>query len=354
MKSKIMKSKIMKNKYIFTLLILFLIINCTGKKNKYIIENFPVNDSLIFITKPITCNLLRATKIITTNKNLIVFDFQENDIFKVFELPTEKFLFSYGKTGKGPKEFNCVYGKTLMPIGDDFVFQDMLKLKTVAIGNNTLNVIKEQWLKPQSNPINGLVRLNDSLIIIDANKNDKFENTCLNLNNDNEIYNFNINDDDLNIGHNSKKEQAYIKASTTKPDGSKIAIFYIYLNEFKIFNNHFELMKKIYINNKRLDNKFSIKNFQDNIIYNGCPYSTNKYIFVVNPNCSRNTINKDINNYKPEISVWDWNGNPIAHYKINKAISCLAISEQYQKIYAVSLSDMNSIFEVKIPKILTN
>ena len=340
-------------KYILFSISLLVIVGCSSNKIKYAIKTFPINGSLVAKTIKTDCNLLKAEIIVTTDKHLIIFDDQKNDMFKIFELPSIHYQFSWGTTGKGPDEINYVDPKTIRVFNNRLVFQDGLKIKTAIVNNDSFKIIKTKLLKPQPELINGLVMINDSIFIIDKFSKSIFEHTYKNINDDNISKDFGEYNDELNNSNFSDRYKAYRKMKAVKPDGEKFVVFYFFFNKFKLYNKNLKLLKEVIINNKNLNKSYSFKNHGiENIIYNAAPFATDKYIFVLNPNSSIKSIDNDLDTFKPQLSVWDWEGNPIAKYELNKPIFSFTVSEKFSKIYATSSFTVNEIYEYELPKVL--
>jgi hypothetical protein len=61
---------------------------------------------------------------------------------------------------------------------------------------------------------------------------------------------------------------------------------------------------------------------------------------------------KDINNFKPELLIWDWNGTLINRYKLDKPVTRYAISEKHQKLYGTFLMKADEIYVFDLPNLL--
>jgi hypothetical protein len=91
------------------------------------------------------------------------------------------------------------------------------------------------------------------------------------------------------------------------------------------------LMKEIHINIPPYQSD-NVEDWEEREIYYGRPVATDKYIYAP---CSAD-----------EIQVWDWDGNPIIQYALDKEFFVFAVSEKYKKIYMISTeeTDLNKFF----------
>lgn len=341
------------NPLIVLIIILSFVFSC--KKNKEtVVEFFPINDHLVSKVVEIPVTMAMALKIIVTENNLIVYDHAKTNFLKVFELPTIQFLCSWGHFGKGGDGVKTFDFGTLKAEGNNFRFVDFLKYQTAVVQHDSIKIIRSQWLRTKVEPLNGLIKINDSIYVFNRTSEDKFEHTLFNSNNNKQTFNFGDFNDRYKIDKFFIRNQFYQKRTVAKPDGERMAVFYTIFNKFKLYDNYGNLIKEIRIKNSDIETPIDLKNPMNNTIYNAETIATNNFIAVLNPNISAEESSRNKKFSNPTISIWNWNGNPIAKYQLDRPICSFAISEKTQKIYAVSSMVKNEIFEFNLPQTLIN
>ena len=66
-------------------------------------------------------------------------------------------------------------------------------------------------------------------------------------------------------------------------------------------------------------------------IYYDAIKTTNKYIYAICENAKHNTL---LNNL-PNLEVWDWNGNPIISFKLDRSVAAFEVTKDDKKIYVI-------------------
>jgi TolB-like protein len=332
----------------FSLLILLIIFSCSSKRSRIVVDSFPVQKDLFSQTTIIPVELMFAFKIIVTDEHLIVFDNQKIGLLKVFKLPSIKYLSSWGHIGKGPDGVKAFEIGSLKANDDSFAFLDFLKYKTASVVNDSIRIVKSKWIRTNPEPLNGLVCINDSIFVFNSSRRAEFEQTIFNTKNKKQVINFGSFRNNSIWKKRKVSKQFRHRKIVSKPDGTRIAVFYSFLNMFKIYNTNGNLLKEIIIKN-RIGSSQELDEFSKVTMYISETVGTENYIFVLNPNASIEELS-DINyHHNPTISVWDWDGNPIAKYNLDRSICSFDISERNKKIYAVSNLVKNEIYEFDLP-----
>lgn len=332
-----------------TILVLAIVATCCISKRNESSLTFQVSDFLVSKTVSVPVNSLLPFKVFITGDFLVIYDQQKTDLFKVFALPSIKFLFSWGEVGRGPGEFYLINSSSIIGFKDRFVFQDHQRVLTATVDKNSILVTDDQMLKQQNEPINGLLRINDSCFIFDRSSADDFEHTFINLKDDSKTFNFGEFNDPYNIDEYYIREQVYTKTKAVKPDGRRIAVFYLFINKFKLYDENLKIIKEVFIGGDNHFANFSISDLISKQMYNAEVVVNDSLIYVLNPNISLAELRENKETLKPTITVWNWDGEPIAKYQLDKPVCSFALSNNNRKIYAISTFVMNEIYEYELP-----
>lgn len=106
----------------------FLLSGCHTKEEGVEVEiTLPDPVPLSALQKTISVDLLRPSKLIAHGDKLVVYDMQEEDMFKVFQLPEVRYQYSFGTVGQGPDDFVFI-DKESLNSGKQFEVVDQREL----------------------------------------------------------------------------------------------------------------------------------------------------------------------------------------------------------------------------------
>ena len=75
------------------------------------------------------------------------------------------------------------------------------------------------------------------------------------------------------------------------------------------------------------------------------------YVYVL---CSNSNVGESYKSQFSEIQVWDWEGNPIVCYKLDRKISMFALSDKYDKIFALNRLNDDELYIYDISSYIKN
>lgn len=337
-------------KNLLLILALVAIIPCCTFKKKQNLTSDVIVDTLVAKVIKIEKNILMPRRIFVINSKLVVFDETKDSIFKVFSLPNVEFLYSYGKYGHGPEEFNSIISNSMNCLNNNFYFVDRQTLKTYIIDNDEFHLVSRELLRIEKQPVNNLLMINDSCYILDIRPPDEIshEHQLVNIKNKKTIKKFGkYPKENLGLKTNEQKYEAFIKGPALNHSNGKVAVIYGFLDLLKIYNSSFELLNEVTRDNK--PPKYSAEKRSDSYIFRLEPLASDKYIYILYYGKTTNEILDSKSN--PTIEVWNWDGKIVALYHLDKPITSIALSEEYNKIYGISLTEneMNCIYEYTLP-----
>jgi len=321
--------------------------SCKIKNEKYnlIVKSFPLNIELKGSTIKTTVNILNPKGIGISGDKVLIYDNVQKDLFKVFKLPNLEHIYSWGNMGRGPDEFTFIDDNYIRCFDNELELVDHGTLKRFVVNSNCLVIKSTVELPTLQNPINNMQKINDSFYIANNIFEDvEYEHILIDVKSNRITNKFGkYPDDGLNIKKGIDNYQIYYKSNISNPDREKFIVFYMYFNKIKIYNGHGNIEKIIILEDKEID-KYKIEHRDDNPLYFGIPYATENYFYVLRLNQTENEIVGNIDNFKPELLIWDWDGNPIANFKLDKPIIRFAVSEKHKKLYATSVMEEDEIY----------
>ncbi|MDR1129952.1 MAG: TolB-like 6-bladed beta-propeller domain-containing protein [Prevotellaceae bacterium] len=342
--------------------VLLLVISCNhGNINEIvpvIITEFPA------VKKELKAKVISVPPVIMTPANLCISDdkliiiYNKKDtVLDFFQLPECKYLFGAGIRGGGPDDFSPDYDSRFLHFeGNEFnIFSSdgLLKRFTVDYKSKRIytNKSKNQRLNTDhlGYPVNRFNILNDTLCFCMSQiaDNEGFELVMINTKTKRNLQ-FSPYPDWLGkVWLKDNIPFVYVKNMTSHPSGTKFASFYAYFKRWRIYDYKTNLIREIHVEVPPYSKSVN-ENTSERMAYYGYSCSTAEYIYV---EC-RNRKVSDKPASDTEIQVWDWDGNPVAVYTLDKKISLFTISEKERKIYALTNEeeDEDKIYVYSIPE----
>lgn len=314
------------NTTIIISVIILSIAGCNSKNENYTYINTTTNSTLHeYIIKELPENIMYPGEILISEDKLVIIQHKTDSIFYIFDVENLEYQYSFGNYGSGPNEF--------LQINTDNIIKKKNGFKVYCIDNSILDVDinkrkiinKEQFISDYD-LFNGFEQLNDSLYAFTNMQDKEYQFVTYNAKNGSITpiikYPKWIED-----GYNERdlisKIIKYNGHLISNNDGSKIAMFYGYINCMRLFNSNGDTYKTCILGKER--NPY----LHDIVYYPIRPQNTEEYIYSV----YRGDTGKDV------LQKWSWTGELIKSYKLDYKISSFCISDDGKKIYAIIYSD---------------
>lgn len=307
--------------------------------------------------------LVNSFEIENVNDSYLVISEQRSDNFiNVFELPTVDHRYSFGTVSQGPEVDEFLGIPVFLDSDQDhLIIHDSFArtLRFIDLDGNTHDKINEISLSydGQLEPLNRVRMLDENLYFADYGTS--FEQTdrefvALQPNNSDTLFTFGrypasefgIYPEDISEG--IRRYDRFTKGNLSNPDGTRFAAFYFRHNMFKIFNQRGEELVAVNINDSLLGD-----DLPDDFMFRTTGWASNDYIYTLglNGSWSELTDNPEPDeNRTTTFEVWDWNGESIYRAHFDRLITNYTVSEVNGKIYGLSASVQNVIFEFEIPE----
>lgn len=343
----------MENRLVY--LISFGLILClsgckTNNANNIHIEvsKFPKEETLYSESLQVPPVLLHPGGMFISDNYLIVCDLEKDTIFSFFELPSCRFVEGKGLKGRGPNELLNVNPQTISTKDNGLSLYDSgtATIKRISFDNG-FKIIESIPLHSSTHSpfgINCFIELGDDIFCFlnDAEKDTEYvlQNNITGSKEEFGLYPNLTN----NYADPVERMFTYLKGNAAKPDQSLFVSFYHYFKFFRIFNANGEILKEISVHVEPYNKHYS-SNTDENLVFYGQPKVSDNYIYVF---CA-NRKPKEPSKGTTELQVWDWDGNPIAKYELDKTLSHFVVSEEYNKIYAVNVFEEDRIYTYDLP-----
>lgn len=312
------------------IIICSLLIFTTGcnkaKENFVYIKPIISNDTLKHTIIDLPENILYPGQIFICEDKFVIHQHKTDTMFYVFDLNNLKYLYSFGTYGAGPNEF--------LQINTSNIVKTKNGLKACSL-NNTLinidieekNIRKKEKLYADYDLFNGFEIINDSVYLFtnmtDVDYQFLVYNTLDSTTNPVMPYPNWLDIETYKNNHISKIIDCN-GYTVTNDNGTKIAMFYGYIDCVRIFDEKWNLFKTCVTGN--IENRIP----QD--------YTKKTVYYPIRPQNVKNTI---YNIYRGKDSVedilqiWSWNGELIKSERLGYKITSFCISENKDKMYAI-------------------
>lgn len=324
-------------KFIIELLFLSLIIsfscNRQDARNILIINSFPKEQNIIgesheIFISPQFMGICDTLLFIINNK--------KENIVNVFNSTNLSFIGSFGNRGKGPNEYMSAqfYGQyTIDNKGINVWIMDgnsrklhLINVEESLKTNNSTQPIKEKFLTRNTGFERSVFYINDSLIIGSSQSSNGH------------LYLYNPILDEIKWTKfypelETENEETFgllwLDMNSLKPDGSKIACAFYSFNRIDIYSTDGKFEFSVTYNPDNLPEiipKEELVDSDQNKVFYLDVYSTNNYIYALYCNStSDNLYNSD---FKSEIHVFNWNGDPVSIYRSDIAFDRIVVDEK--------------------------
>ena len=134
------------------------------------------------------------------------------------------------------------------------------------------------------------------------------------------------------------KQSAYMKAICVHPSDGRKMMFYCHYPVVRIYSSSGQLERQVCVGT---NSPGSIQK-DDKTIYFTEPYVTSEYVYVMWIKRTKKDVGMNVESFSPEILVFDWSGNVVNRYKLDKPVVTIAVKDN--TLYATSFIDMNQIY----------
>lgn len=335
------------------LLILFpLLLSCKKVTVKDI--TFPLEKKLVADSFPVPPVIYSVNPgLVITGENLVLIETKADRIFSVFNLPNRKYVGGFGILGRGPGEFNEMCTNTATPTDKGIRIFDYDKgLIEIDLADYPTDVSSNLIVKfpVLLQYLNSPFQINDSTICgipypqaverkgqIEA-KFSKRPYIRYNTNS-NEIDYFGSYPKLYSNKYFDNFWLIYMNVTVVKPDQSKFASVGYFIKSLTIYNNNGSLCKELIM--RASDDLLGEESINQRApIYYDAIKATNKYIYAI---CEDTQHDKVLDNL-PILEVWDWNGNPVTMFKLDRPVAAFEVRDDDKKIYFIDRKTQDRIF----------
>lgn len=335
-------------RFILLMSIVVFLLSCSQGGTTTVVTKFPVQGELTAKSHPVSIPFLLPRYMGVWDHHLFVYKEREDTLFSVFRLPDLSPVGNIGIRGSGPDDFNMLDTRSFhaSSCGTFAVVEAGSNLlKTVKLDGNQLQVIKREQVLEGGMANNGFYPLADSVCLTLGRLEGKTEFCLLDRRNGQvtEIGTYPDWEPNLVGPDRPPLFVPYLKTCVARPDGRRFAAFYSRFKRFRIYDNKAKLLHDVDVRVDPCYTDFEGPVTQQPVYYIGQPYATDHYIYAL---CGNQHTGKE---ERCELHVWDWEGNAVACYRLDRPVILLTVSMETGKMYAIERQQADELYVYDLP-----
>ena len=317
----------MKKKIYIISLFACVLLFCTCQSQ--IDTNFPEVINIVADRLSLNNDVYSPNKIFMVDDKVIIFERNAEKVFSVYRFPTFEYLYSFGEKGHGHNE--------LLEIDNSFSVQkggfQLFEIQTNKIKKVTLNdknaIIEDSYvIKSNRMGLNRFVFLKNNEYVY-VSYVDEYE-YCLYNKKGQESFFGEYPNHLLSNKNDEPKIFVFNKYTSGKPDGKMFVAFYIYIRMCRIYDNLGNLQHETLLNYPdKMNGTHEIAE------YPKPPYVTDENIYI-------------IHNAKEhhELEVWNWEGELVSLYCLDKKLRTFFVSENI--LYGLGVDSSDVVYKYQL------
>ncbi len=324
-------------KIILIILTIALIILSCGNEEKKVVKNQLV-DTLFYESFYTEEMLYLPTSSLINKNKLYIYDQIDSPIIKVYDFPKIKYSTSFGRTGRGPEDL-------MLTTSNEFFH---IENKLYIPSNNSVKIFEEEeyidtWLLPSKDtPLNKLTPINNRYYASENISSDvyqEFEFFMIDSKTGSISNYFSIipnYEEDLDF---KTRRILSSKLTTSSPKRGLMAIFYIFHNNWKIYDvSGNEIFNSI---EGEIKNNFHPYDPSENLVYFMDCYSNSDEIYTI----SLFKTEKDIESFfYPSLKIFDWSGELKNEFILDTCITHISVDEEGEYLVGTHVNNSNTIY----------
>lgn len=291
-----------------------------------------------------------ASGLVCDGKNLIVYDVHSGTNYTLFDEGTGKYIARFGTIGQGPTELSSECYRYHLSRGSFFVCDNqvraILKFNPDALRNGKANadpICLARYKIPEAS-ISTLIAMDDSTYVCAGLYQPRYQFWLFDKNNkvlDHAVDVYNATDSSFNVHTKALANQGEMVMHPQKKMFAYATRLSSNIDFFEVVDHKIKLIKSLHLGDPILksevegdDTMFSASPTEDTQIGFFSLCATDKYVYALY------TENKvyESSIKSNTVLVFDWEGNPVKKYILDKKAAAIAVDEARQNLFATVLN----------------
>lgn len=353
-----MTSKLYTLSLLFFTMSLFSGCNKAGNVKIKIAEDALEEQMMELSEHSVSDKLLMPKRMVMFDKYLGVLSDSGETFISLYKTDRDSISFcgNYIRRGRGPKELAQVDDKSLRVVNDTMFLSDFESVYSIEINSDTIsNCRSVHKFEEGYIPVGQAIRLGSGFFSLHGKAGKEY------LYHSTKCYRFGyfpmeyIEDREYSTKEQIRLWKVFKKATAVDPNGAKFASFYNNFPLIRIFNT----TKNVPVLAKEIELEQSLDNDQSffdskgdyvsskNLYFQEC-YATENYIYGLAFNLPSKEVGKLKGNNRPLLYVFNWEGEPIAMYRLPKLLTTFTISADDKMFYGSSILESGKIYSSKL------
>ena len=300
------------------------------------VASFPLESSLVADSVSIPPVAYSPFKMFIEPDRLVLFSLGKRPLFDFFSFPGLEYLYSYGDIGNARNEFSQFDSNITHVSGNCYRVYQQYKKKIVEITLTEKGVVLTDELDVKiDGMLSGFSFLEKERFLSFPWQGENAEYVIWNAETltpspFGEFPQY----EDLSTGQDANR--IFVRSPYPCPDGSRFVSFYGFFPRFRIYTSDGKLQTDVLLTQGTVD-KVLPSGVRNRKYYATKAVATASRFYVLS-----NVY--ELKDRIPVLQIWDWEGRPLAQYRLDRDWSCFSVSESEHRIYAVSSTAVDKIY----------
>lgn len=344
------------------LLCCILLVGCVHveeQSNRVIIEQFPIEEEIILDSCEVEPVLFFLGDMLINNDMLITMDLKNDVFFQYFKLPNLSYLGSSTLKGGGPDDEIMILPNLQTVTDSTWTFRTLSHQKVVYYDliENRLQLLEAMKVPNEYSMVMNSFLLKDIILGYDLlGENDKEYIAC-DLKSG-EVEDFGEDFPKVSFSVKTKTpNMLYSKIMSAKNDCSSFAALYDKFPLLRIYDKEGSVLSEVEFRNNQRNPLCYATDYSSNKDYLNTTINymkiktTDRYIYGLysgKTHLELSTSSTDMSDYCSEVHVWDWSGNPIKRFVLDKPVGCFAVSPDDSFMIFYSYNRDNMLYKLSM------
>jgi hypothetical protein len=304
-----------------------------------------------------------AIDLVVLDSTIITLDMKDNPFFNVFNVSNYSHIGGFINRGHGPNEEAVIFPFLNKADTNTFFYNaaDHLSYLSFDKETNALEEVRRIQLPVELIGATQIFILGNNIYGYNGTMLNKHEYVGFNQESK-KTFDFGSDFPKHNIKMDDKQKNVlYTKIVANKLDGSKFAALYDKFPMLRIYDNEGTLLHQSQFNNHQkeplsyLREEIDLSDINETTINYLRIKVTDKYIYGLYAGKTQGELkiqDKQVDDFCKEIHVWNWDGEPLVRFLLNKEIMSFTVSANDEYIIGTSVNNDNKLFRLDIKKYL--
>lgn len=327
--------------------------------NRLMIERFPIEEVVMLDSCEVEPVLFFLGDMLINNNILITMDLKNDVFFQFFKIPDLSYLGSSTLKGEGPDDEIMILPNLQTVTDSIWTFRTLSHQKIVRYDwmKNKLCLVEAIKIPNEYSMVMNSFLLKDKILGYDLLGENEKEYIACDLKSG-KVEDFGEEFPKVSFSVKTKNPNVlYSKIMSAKNDCSSFAALYDKFPLLRIYDKEGAVLSEVEFSNNQRNPLCYATEFSSNedVLSTTINYmkikTTDRYIYGLysgKTHLELSTSSTDMSDYCSEVHVWDWMGNPIKRFVLDKPVGCFAVSQDDSIMIFYSYNRDNMLYKLSM------